>query len=351
MRTIKPFSLTALALLGILSVGVVGCSKPAPTEPPFATVNGVEISEKEFLSFLERKPTVQVSTPQGDQEVRVAGILGLQALRDIVNRKLLVELAKDEGVTLTDEDVEKELKFQQANPNSFVSSLVEQGIPVDSIKADVRTSLLRERIQTKGITVSPKEVEDYVKQNQDQFMEPAKASLLWMVVSDKKKKDLAEKDLKAGQPFETVAVRYSEAPNARQENAKFMVEELDKMPPQLQSIVAKLAPTKTSDWITEGNNSVKFYLVSKSPRKKMVLTAEQSESLRRSLALQKGSATINLSEKVTAKLKTADIKVNDPEMKEAWAKVFNLAKEQLAQEDAAKAAAPTAPTAPATGGQ
>lgn len=339
MRTIKPFSLTALALLGIFSVGVTGCNKPAPSEPPFATVNGAEISEKEFLSFLERKPTVQVSTPQGDQEVRVAGILGLQALRDIVNRKLLVQLAKEEGVTVTDEDVEKELKFQQAQPGSFVSSLITQGLPAESIKEDVRISLIRERIQTKGITVSPKEVEDYVKQNQDQFMEPAKASMLWMVVSDPKKKSLADKDLKAGQSFETVAVRYSEAPNARQENAKFMVEEIDKMPPQLQSIVAKLSPNKASDWITEGNNAVKFFLVSKSPKKKMVLTADQTESLRRSLALQKGSATINLGEKVTAKLKAADIKVNDPEMKEAWAKIFALAKEQLAQEDAAKAAA------------
>ena len=347
MRTIKPFSLGVLSALGVVSLAVIGCSKPEPTKPPFATVNGVAITEAEFLSFMERKPTVQVATPQGDQELQVAGMLGLQGLRDMVNRKLILQLAKEDGVLPTDADVEKELKFQLEQKTSFVAQLVEQGVPDRVVKDDILVALSRERLQTKGITVSPAEVDAYVKENQANFMEPAKASLQWIFVSDSKKKDLVDKDLKAGQSFATVAARYSEAPNARQDNGAFGVDQIDQMPPQLQALVAKTAAGKETAWLPDGKNFVKFFVISKSPKRKLEMTETRKETLRRGLAMQKGQATVDLSKRITDKLRAASVVVNNEELKAPWQKAFETAKAQMAQQEAA-AMPPTGQATPGT---
>lgn len=337
---IKSFSRKAVLLVGAIVIAIPGCTKPeAPKETAFATVNGEAITPTEFLAFVERKPTVMVRTEQGDQEAQISGMFGLQALRDIINRKILLQLAKEDGVLPTDADVEAELKFQEEQPNSFVKALIAEGVPAESLKADIRVSLARERLQTKGITVTPAEVDKYIKDNQDRFMEPAKAKLQWVVVTDPKKKALVDKDLKGGESFAAVAVRYSEAPDARQQNGAFGLEVIDQMPEELKQIVNKLSPSKASAWITLGPNSAKFYLVEKTPKKPMEITANRKEALRRSLALQKGSAANDVTKRVTDKLRAAKVEVANPDLKQPWEKAFEMAKTQLAQEEAAAAAA------------
>jgi hypothetical protein len=324
--------------VGLLAVALFGCSSKPEAPKPFATVNGEAISESEYITFLERKPTVQVSTPQGPQDAQVATMLGLQALRDLVNRKLILQLAKEDGILPTDADVEKELKVREEQTPDFVKNLTAQGYQESTIKEELRFALARERLQTKGITVPMSEVDAFIKENQEQFMEPAKASLQFVFVSDAKKKALVDKDLKAGQSFQTVAVRYSESPGARENGAAYSTDVVPQMPPQLQELVQKTAEKKATSWLEDGGAWVKFYVVSKTPAKKMDMTPTRKESLQRQLALQKGQMTNDVSKRLSDKLRAAKVQVNSNSMQSPWEKAFEDVKNQLAQQEAAQAA-------------
>ncbi|MGV3618589.1 MAG: SurA N-terminal domain-containing protein [Fimbriimonas sp.] len=349
MRKIQINRPTIPALAALLAFGVAGCSKP-PVEESVATVNGEAIPMKEYYAFLERKPTVQVSTPQGPQEVQVSSLLGLQALRDLINQKLILQLAKEDGVLPTEADVKAELDFQEQQRGKFVSTLTAQGLSLEAIKEELLFNLARERLQTKGITIGAAEVDKYIKENPQQFMEPEKASLLWIVISDATKKALVDKDLQSGQDFRTVATRYSEAPGARQDGGAFGTDLVAQMPTPLQELVKATPELKATKWVQDQQNWIKFYVQKKTPAKKMEMTETRKKALQRQLALQRGSAANDVTKRVTDKLRAAKIDVSPKHLREPWEKAFEEAKNQMAQAEAANRAtppaAPTTPTSP-----
>lgn len=346
---------TPYALAGVIMIAAWGCGGGSSSGGSsggggaLAVVNDEEIGMEEFHNYLERKPTAQVVVQdQGGNarpvEGRVVTPLAFQALRDMVHRRLLLQIAKDEKVFPTDADIDKELQFQtKRNPN-FIRSLTNQGLTLESIKNDLRLDLAKDRIITKGITVTPQEVDKFIKDNPRQFTEPARATVVFLQVSSADKKQRVDQELASGSNFREVANRYNEAVNARRVNHQWPTDVVNNMHPKLREMVQKTPELKATEWLQDGGNWLKFYVEKKSAARPVPITDEIKELVRRAIANDRGSKATDLGKRLQQKLREAKIDVRPQSLKQQWDKAF----EQLKQEAATQPIPGTTSTPGAT---
>ena len=300
---------------------VTGCGKGGGAG--LATVNGEAISAEDFHKYLETKDTVTVLIPNAPpQELRVAGSLAFQALKDMVARKVLMQLAKDEGVAPEEKDVLAELDIRKKmNPN-YVKEVTAGGMSIQRLKEDIAVGLAREKLLTKGITVSMAEVDRYLANNKEAFTEPARADMQWVFVKTEAGKAAVEKELATGQPFVSVAQRLSEYPNARQDQGRFPRNVVRELPAQMQDLVTKTAELKVTAWLKLEDGFAKFYIQKKTPAKPINMDATRKSMVQRQLAQERGAQAVDLNKRISDKLKTSDIKVEDPSLKGPWDKAM-----------------------------
>ncbi len=243
--------LQSALLVSSLALVLSGCSKGGSSGGGggdlIATVNGDRISKDDYITYLEHKMQVMVQTSQGPATAPVAAPLGFQALNDLVGQKLLIQMAKQENVLPTENDVNNELQFQTSIRADFVRALTDQGFTLSDIKNDLMVGLCRHNLLSKGVTITDAQVDAYIKENPQRFETPRTVDLSWIVLKNPADKDKVDSDLRSGQTFTVVSKRYSAVANPM-----FAQREYNKFNPTLQKIVDKLKEGQSSDWITEG---------------------------------------------------------------------------------------------------
>lgn len=317
--------------LGIASVALVaalaGCGSKG--SKPVATVNGEPISFEDFYFTLTRKPTVRVMTNQGPVDARVAERLDFQALQESILRRITLQLAADEGVLPTDEDVRKEIEFRKSlNPN-YVAQMQANGYDLAHIKQIVKLELARERLLTKGITVTKADAEKYIKENPNQFKEPATIDLRWILLPPQETKALEDKakarikkELDSGRPFAEVA-RVESA--FRDNENRYPIRVEAQLPPDVRKAIAKVTVGQHSDWVFTPNGWAIFEVLGRQKERDLPMNPARIEGVRRSLALQQGQKTNDLADRIIKKLKASKdaIKVEDKDLKDLWQKSFD----------------------------
>ncbi|MBC8285846.1 MAG: peptidylprolyl isomerase [Nitrospinae bacterium] len=100
---------------------------------------------------------------------------------DEIGRTLLVLKAKESGITITTEMMEKRIKEVKAKFRSdaiFEHKLTDQGLTLDQYKAELETDLYMDQIIKKEIEpkikVPEKEILDYYEKNKNKFTSPEK---------------------------------------------------------------------------------------------------------------------------------------------------------------------------------
>lgn len=297
-----------------------------------ATVDGDAITTEEFMSYLESKPTVRVNVQGQVVEVPVADTLGFQALQDLVGKKVMMSLAKEAGVAPSDKDIEEEIKFRQEISPNFVQNLQKQGFTTAQIRREVMYSLAQERLLTKGITIPMAEVEKFIKDNPQQFIEPASAVIDIIFVPDADKAK-ADAEFAKGSAFDAVKLRYDKTePELRSLVDATMANgqgvPLSDMKPEFSSAIEKTAAGQMTGWVKSEKGSTRFKVISKKAKKNMEMTKERKEYLQRQMAMQRGSAASDLQDKIANKLKAANIDVKDEAMKEIWKNFMDRIKSQ-----------------------
>ncbi len=304
---------------------IVGCGKKGEGEA-IASVNGESIARKAYFDHLERKQVVQVQTPRGPADAQVVGSLGLQAMQDLINRRLLLQMAAQENVMPQKVDIDKELAYQTKRRPDFVSYLTDKGLTIDMIREDLKFDIARERLLTKGVSVTAADVELYIKENPKEFMEPAQAQLLYIVVSSPAKRAQVEKELSSGQNFQVLATRYSEAPQARETGGMFPETRITSMPKKLQAIVQATPELKMTSWQQDGKNWVKFFVQKKQGEKPIPMDDTKKEFVRRQLAMQQGQRANDLGKRLNDMLTQGKINVSVPYLKGPWDKAVERAR-------------------------
>ncbi|AIE86232.1 peptidylprolyl isomerase [Fimbriimonas ginsengisoli] len=343
----------------LLASGIIGCAKKeaASSSAAVATVNGEPISDQDYHDYLERMNMVFVNGGQGPQRVPTVGSVGFQGLRDIVERRIILQMAKEDGVLPTDADVTKELDERTKQQPDYATRMISQGgYTMKMLRNDILFELARENLVTKGVVVTMPEVETYIKENPKQFSEPARANLLVIALQDDAKKKQADQDLAAGQNFQTVAIRYSVDPRIKETGGAYPENVVDRMPKPLQDLVAKTAPGKATAWIHEGATWIKFFVQSKAPAKPIVMTEEKKKQVQRELKKSRGSLANDLPRRLGEKMKAAKIEVVPDHLNKPWTAMMDELKKSSpapAGNPAGPGGAPGGPaptgTAPAPG--
>ncbi len=314
--------ITATSILGLAFI-LVGCKGGGGDT--MAVVNGDTITKDEYISHLERKVQVLVRTQQGPAQAEVAQPLNFQALNDLVNQRLLIQMAKEENVLPTEQDIANEISYQSSKRADFVTALTQQGLTLVDIKNELKVTLCRHNLLSKGVKISQAQVDAYIKDNPKQFENPRLVDLTWIVVKNPEDKAKVDNELKTGQTFSVVAKQYSIAQTGPQYPSRIY----DQFPKQLKDVIDKLSENATSGWLADNNTFVKFHVEKKTPASKIEIKPWMKIEIERQLAEQKGAAAVDLDKRLLGRRKSATINITKPGLKER----FDLLSKTLKEND------------------
>lgn len=307
-----------------LVFGVAGCGKG---EAVIAVINGEPITEKEYYSYLEFKPEVRVRTANGTAALPVDGIMGFQAMQDLIAQKTTMQLARDMNLYPTDDEITKELEFKKKLDPTFLQALTGRGLTLEMIRKSLTLDLIQEKILTKDVKFSTADAEKFIKENPKEFVEPARVEISIIKVSDERTRKTVDRELSSGQSFTQVALRYSDAPNAKQTNGKILTDRnqnptVESLSMDVQKAIANSSGGDTTDWIRTIDGYAKFYIHKKIAAKPIVMDEVKTEALRRLLAKQKGQQGKDLNRQVLTKLKDSKVDVQRSGFKDLWAAAY-----------------------------
>ncbi len=346
-------SMAALALLA------AGCGNKASAGGGgggrvVATVNGENVTSEDMLRLLAAKPRVRVvitgegtSVDQnGIAELPVSDNLAFQGLQDLVSQKLLLQEAKERELLPSDEDVEAEIKFRSALNPQFVQELQNQGFTMGQIRENILIELARERLLTSGVTVTMAQVDQYVKDNPTEFIEPATVAFDVIRVAGSKGRNDAQKELDAGASFEKVKEKYDQTPPDERRQINMMASgdgvPVDTISDLMRPHVDKTAIGAMTDWINAGDDYLRLKILKKKDKAPIEMTEERKKFLQRSMAMAEGSKGTDLRKMVEDKMREATIEVKDEGLQKLWALFSQRLKDRAAQAPAPAASTPEA---------
>jgi hypothetical protein len=319
--------------IGLMSTG--GCSNKAGDE--IANINGETIHTEDLHKHLESKQRITVMTDNGSMvEAQVAWTPAFQGLLDLMTRKVVMQMAKDDKVYPNESELTKELEYRKKIDPNYVTARNSLGMNLQQIKEGLAYEMCQERIVTKGVKISTEEAADYIKSHPAEFTTPEELELYYILVNSEATRQKVDSALGMGKPFRSVALELSESPTLQEDNAKYNYRGrtfTQGLPPAMKPYIEKTPEKKRTAWIKSGTSSLMFYVEKRTPAKKMTVDDILKEQVRRKLALQEGGKAVDLQKRIVDELRTGEIKV-----KGTWEKLWERYIAELKRNSAAKAA-------------
>jgi len=219
------FSFRGPAIAGLFIYSLVcllGC--PSNTAKvgtkPVAQVNDHVLTAKEFANQLARKLKAYDALLAKDPNTVIRTKEGL--LNDFVARSLTLDWAIANNVTISDASLDKEVERMRASfPDdlSFRRSLAKEDLSFSEWRDNLRYVLI-EREVFKKITANiqaptDQEMQSYYNENKERFRRRESIWIRQIVVDDEAKIDAIKDELKK-KDFESLAKKYSIAPESSQ---------------------------------------------------------------------------------------------------------------------------------------
>ncbi len=279
------------ALLASL-VTLAACRKSPPANVA-ASVNNRVITfaelEKQYKTQFPAER--QVGETTGDLE----DIQKVEILRSMIDNEIMLQRAEKLGLMATDSDVEAKFNELKApyTQEEFQKQLADRKMTVEELRAQLRRDLsvqkLFNREITSRISISDKDVADFYNANRDSFnLAEPQVHLAQVLVTPhpdpqvrnlrndkaqneeqaRKKIQMLEARLKAGEDFAMVAQNYSEDPDTAPNGGDlgFIPESaLERANVELRKMVMQLAPGRMSPIIRTSEGYRILKVISKEP--------------------------------------------------------------------------------------
>ncbi|MES1240562.1 MAG: peptidylprolyl isomerase [Acidobacteriota bacterium] len=216
---------------------------PVPPGPPadtskmpavVARVNGVDIKKDELVRQAEQMRMRVMQASRGQQTPPLDNAFYKQILDGLVAQTLLLQDAKKQGVTVSDQDIQPQLDMirkQFPDAATFQKALASQGMTEKALADNVRQeALIQKYVTTKvfnGVTVSDDAARQFYEQNKAQMQRPERAHLRHILVAvqptasadDKQKAKAKADDLlkraQGGEDFAKLAAENSDDPGSK----------------------------------------------------------------------------------------------------------------------------------------
>jgi peptidyl-prolyl cis-trans isomerase C len=141
-------------------------------------------------------------------------------LAELIKKMLIVQQAKKQQVTVTDEEFQQRVQQIQDeyNGQDIQTILKDQGESYEEWEKAQREALLLDKLvdlnMESMIVVSEEEVRQYYEQNQEKYDHPAQVRASQILTYDQATAEKALQEIQNGVDFAEVAKKYSESPDA-----------------------------------------------------------------------------------------------------------------------------------------
>lgn len=209
---------------------------------------------------------------------------GKDVLKDMIDQKVIKEMAVKYKIKISDQDVEREFRLIQT---TYGSSSPNKLVDEKKWKKQIKSSLLLENILTKDVVVTKREMESYYKENRGLYDVPAAYHLSHIIVKTKREAERALKELGQGSSFSALAMERSiEEFSANQGGDIGYVSENDDKYPKMYIQAAK--KVKIGKWskplkVDQGYAIIKLHGVI---RGKRYSYNEVKDQIRRQIAME-----------------------------------------------------------------
>jgi foldase protein PrsA len=188
-----------------------------------ASVNGQKVSRTDFDTKLEAGPQAR------------------QVLTSMVQGMLIDQYAKDNNITIPDADIQKkedEIKAKYP-PGQFEQILKQQNLTETDVKNILRQQLIIEKAVGKNVTITDKQIKDYLDKNHATLDKPEQVRARHILVADLKTANAVEAQLKAGAKFDDLAKKYSTDPSSKDKGGELGFFQKGQMVPAFQDAAYK----------------------------------------------------------------------------------------------------------------
>jgi FKBP-type peptidyl-prolyl cis-trans isomerase (trigger factor) len=181
----RPVPTRTSPLLLALALGALGCNKPPRQDPDanvLATVNGEVLRRADFEQELSRELTSAEAPERTPEEVEPFK----RALVDsLVKRMLLLQEAKQQNITVTPEEVDRQmLRLTGDYPtDSFSDALAQGQLSLAELRARESQRLIIEKLFANHVysrvAVTEEELRAYFTAHEAEFQEPGSTRRSW----------------------------------------------------------------------------------------------------------------------------------------------------------------------------
>ncbi len=227
--------------------------------------------------------------PQGrPEDAQVDADAARRVVEQLLERAMILAWAEDNGVAVTDADVEARLGLIKADygARGFASYLKSQNLTAETFESTVRDDLVVEAAieasVVEKVSVSYEDVVAYYNVHAADFEAPAEFHVKQIVTDDKARAEEALSRLEYGATFEEVARELSISPD-RHAGGDVGYTALEALPPEVAAVVKTLSPGRTSGVIATpyGFEVVKVVGVREARRRPLTEVRPEVEDLLR----------------------------------------------------------------------
>ena len=283
---------------------------------PVASVNGEAISGMDYFRRMEFLPGV--GRMIGDRYVQ--SYPGYIALQQLINERLMLQVAKERGVMPSEAEVKAEVDVRLKKTPKMLETLTKVGLSRADLELQIRVEIAEFKIVTQGVTITNQEVDEFYKKNPSLYTVPKLYKLSLISVSEDKK-EAVDEALKT-KPFADVARSLSQDPSALDGGSIGNVP-ANVFAPAVQSALDATKIGSSTDWIAGSSGWFKFQVNDIKPEERMVLDDSLRTQIRRQMMIDRGRARNNIEKLMGDARKKAKIVVNQSgldEMIKEWQK-------------------------------
>lgn len=222
-RHSRPVAIALVALLALAGFAATGC-KATPSATAIAVVNGVEIPKSAVDSQIAQMKKASPASFEGTTGAVVETQYRAQVLNSLIQLELIKEAAKDLNVSVTTKQVDDyvaQLQAQYGGKDALDSAMKTAGFDMTMLREQITNNLLAQAVSSKvttgAVTVTDAQIKAYYDQNKSQFSTPAQvhAEHILVAATDTVLAQNVLAQVKGGSDFATLAKKYSTDPGSK----------------------------------------------------------------------------------------------------------------------------------------